>query len=696
MSNPRNKLNQETSPYLLQHADNPVNWQAWNSDSLEQARRDNKPILLSIGYSACHWCHVMAHESFEDKDTARLMNEHFINIKVDREERPDLDKIYQAAHAMLTGRPGGWPLTVFLTPDDRMPFFAGTYFPRQPAHGMPSFSEILSTVTNVFQSRKQDIDEQNRSLKIVLDKMNGHDKKTSTTLNALPLDLARRHLLSIFDPADGGFSQAPKFPHAPMIECCLRRWALSRRQRHDDRDILHAALFTLEKMAMGGIFDHLGGGFCRYATDDQWMIPHFEKMLYDNAQLLPLYGYAWQITGNPLYKQTAMETARWIMHEMQSDQGGYYSALDADSEGEEGNFYLWTRDEIKALLDTDDYPIFAHCFGLDRSENFENKWHLHTYKNNEQLARKFHRDINDIEILLTRCKNILQDARSQRIRPGRDDKILTSWNALTITAMCIAGRIFGQPALIDSARRALDFIHRELWREQRFLVTHKDGKSRLNAYLDDYAYMLNALLQYLQCDWDNTLLEWAEEIAGTLIGQFEDKSRGGFYFTGHDHENLIQRNKSFSDDAIPSGNGIAAYALQKLGMLLGNTHFLTTTENCLKAANDDLQQHAVADSSLLHALEEFLNPGVIIIIRGDRQDINQWQLLCTRNYFPNLLCLAIPADIEPVGVIGEKTPCASTCAYICEGMQCLPPVTDLDEFRTYLENRYPDRENDNE
>ncbi len=689
MSNPNNKLSQETSPYLQQHADNPVNWYAWNSDALQQAREQNKPILLSIGYSACHWCHVMAHESFEDEATAALMNEYFINIKVDREERPDLDKIYQTAHSMLTGRAGGWPLTVFLTPDDQMPFFAGTYFPSEKRYGMPSFSEILNTVHNVYTSRKQDIDEQNRSLKTMLDRMSQHGSKRSDTLNALPLDLARKQLIGEFDHMDGGFSKAPKFPHAAMIERCLRHWAQSRRQQQNDHDIVDAGLFTLNKMAMGGIFDHLAGGFCRYSTDEMWMIPHFEKMLYDNGQLLPVYCDTWRITQNLLHKETALATADWVINEMQSDEGGYYSALDADSEGEEGKFYVWEKDQVKALLDTDDYPIFAHAFGLDRGANFEGKWHLHAYKSVQQLVHKFNQDAGSIRDTLARCKTRLLTERNTRVHPGRDDKILSSWNALMITGMCTAGRVFDKPEYITSARRALDFIHHNLWQEQRLLATYKDGKSHLNAYLDDYAYLLRAILEYLQCDWDNALLQWSIEIADCLIDQFEDHDQGGFYFTSHDHEQLIQRSKSFTDDAMPNGNGVAAYALQKLGLLLADTRYLNAVENTLKAASQDFKQHAIVTCSLLHALEEYVQPGTIIILRGPQQQLRTWQQLFNAYYLPTVMCFAIEDTLTPPSPIDDKQPCASICAYICEGMQCLPPVHSIDEFKQHLESLSP-------
>lgn len=686
-NNPMNQLGTETSPYLLQHASNPVDWYAWNASSLTRAKQENKPILLSIGYSACHWCHVMAHESFEDEATASIMNTHFINIKVDREERPDLDRIYQTAHSILTGRPGGWPLTVFLTPDDQMPFFAGTYFPKQRRYGMPSFSELLHNVNDLFQTRFDEIMQQNNSLHSML---NTEDTPpdSSPALNAMPLDMARRQLLAAFDQQHGGFSKAPKFPHPPMLERALRQWCLTHTHSNDDQAIFDVALLSLHKMAMGGVFDHVGGGFCRYSTDDYWMIPHFEKMLYDNGQLLPLYVYAWQISGNGLFSNTLNLTANWVIREMQSPQGGYYSAQDADSEGEEGKFYVWTQDEIRQQLNTDDYKIFAICFGLDKAANFEHRWHLHRYFTDTELANTFGSTEKDIRKSLSRSCDKLFAVRALRIAPGTDDKILTSWNGLMIRGMCLASRITGDTRYLDSARKAMEFVLHNMWRDNRFLATSKNGKTHLNAYLDDYAYMLLAIVEYLQCRWDNELLIRAVNIADALLENFEDKRHGGFYFTSHDHEQLIQRSKTFSDDAMPSGNGIASLALQRLGLLLGNTNYLGAVERCLHAASPHLNQHAVLHCSMLNTLEEYLNPPTIIILRGNEQEITTWQRTINRYYLPRTLCFAIPDSITLNNSLADKKTRNDTCAYICEGTKCLPPVASLNELLDYLRTRY--------
>ncbi len=683
MNNSDNLLKNETSPYLLQHADNPVNWFPWNEDALNKARDENKPILLSIGYSACHWCHVMAHESFEDEATAALMNQHFINIKVDREERPDLDKIYQTAHSLLTSRPGGWPLTVFLSPQNQMPFFAGTYFPKHKKYNMPTFTEILKMVSEAYHNRQADIEQQNASINKILNQMSSPSQEPDQ-LNSLPLDLARKQLGAAFDRQHGGFSQAPKFPHAPMIERLLRHHLLLSSQNNPDINAYDMATFTLDKMALGGFQDHLGGGFFRYSTDDYWMIPHFEKMLYDNAQLFALYAQSFALTDSPLYRQTLEDAANWLIREMQTSQGGYCSALDADTDKIEGKTYVWTPDEVKQRLNAEDYKIFASKFNLFESANFEDNWHLHSIISNQSLAEQLDTSVDNINQSLNKAQHSLLAHRNLRNQPGRDDKILCSWNALMIRGMSLISKHLNKPEYLDSAFRSAEFIKNTLWKDQRLLASFKDGKAHLNAYLDDYAYLLQALLELLQCKWRPDYFNWALQVADSLLENFEDQQHGGFYFTSHDHEKLLYRSKTFADDAMPNGNAIASYSLLQLGLLCGETRYIDAAERTLKCAYSELSEHAISHCSLLNTLELYLNPRAIIILRGSEPKLQQWKELTDNIYAPGLYCLAIESEQPLPAALRDKQPVGEICAYICEGTQCLPVINKLDSYKSFL------------
>ncbi len=678
-----NHLAGETSPYLLQHAHNPVDWYPWGQKALDKARLENKPILLSVGYSACHWCHVMAHESFEDAQTAALMNALFVNIKVDREERPDIDRVYQTAHSMLAQRPGGWPLTVFLTPDDQVPYFAGTYFPDTPRHGMPAFRDILQRVHDFLRNHEADIRDQNRRLLDALAQMNR--AQGADSLDSLPLDAARQLLEQSFDSTNGGFGRAPKFPHPTSLERLLRHWAAARTDSgQPDRRALHMVSFTLEKMAHGGVFDQLAGGFCRYSVDDQWMIPHFEKMLYDNGPLLALYAEAWAATGNALFERTCHATASWVMREMQAPQGGYYSSLDADSEGEEGKFYVWTPDAVRALLDAQEYRLVARRYGLDGAANFEGHWHLHVYRDLQQLAGEFAQDETALRRTLASAHAKLLQARAQRVRPGRDEKILTSWNALMIRGMAIATRHLGEGAWLDSAQRALDFIRNTLWRDGRLLATFKDDRAHLNAYLDDYVYLIDALLELLQVRWRDADLAFAIELAEVVLTHFSDPA-GGFFFTADDHEALIQRSRPDHDEAMPSGNGIAARVFGRLGHLLGETRYLEAAERTLKSTWQGIRSMPHGHTSLLVALEESLFPFQTVIIRGKPAQLAEWHALANRPYAPARLSLAIPDHATGLpGLLAERSARDQCVAYVCEGTRCGTPITSLQQLRQAL------------
>ncbi len=516
-----NRLIHETSPYLQQHAHNPVDWYPWGAEALERARREDKPILVSIGYSACHWCHVMEHESFEDEEVARVMNELFVCIKVDREERPDLDKIYQTAHQILAQRPGGWPLNMFLTPGDQMPFFGGTYFPKTPKHGMPAFTDLLRHVAEVYAKKRDAIQEQNNSLRDIFGRLQPPGPAPGVHVGPEVLEQAHTELQRQFDTRHGGFGAAPKFPHPTSLELCLHRWARSRHNGAEDQDALHMARHTLAAMAHGGIYDQIGGGFCRYSVDERWEIPHFEKMLYDNAQLLVLYADAWLATGASLFRRIATETAEWVMREMQAPAGGYYSALDADSEGHEGKFYVWTADEIRTLLTPGEWDLVERRFGLQGTPNFEGQWHLNVRADvrRHRRSRCSARNPKSSRGWSRRAAKLFA-AREQRVRPGRDEKILTSWNGLMIQAMAHAGRVLERPDFIASAERAMDFLHAQLWRDQRLLATHKDGKSHLNAYLDDHVFLIAGALELLQARFRRSDLDFALRAGGQRARAF--------------------------------------------------------------------------------------------------------------------------------------------------------------------------------
>jgi uncharacterized protein len=684
----RNRLAAETSPYLLQHADNPVDWYPWGEQALLAAKQDNKPILLSIGYSACHWCHVMAHESFEDPATAALMNQLFVNIKVDREERPDLDKIYQVAQQLITHGSGGWPLTMFLTPDEQAPFFGGTYFPKEPRYGMPAFSDLLRRVADYYREHGAEIAKQNKQLKLAFAGLAPEPAAEGVTLDESPLREARAALERSFDAGFGGFSQAPKFPHPGSIERCMRHWYGTSTQPSPDLKALYMANLTLTRMAEGGIYDQLGGGFSRYSVDGHWMIPHFEKMLYDNGQLLCEYSRASLATGEALYARIAGETADWVLRDMHSPAGGFYSSLDADSEGHEGKFYVWTPSEVQALLTPQEYAAFSRRFGLDRGANFEGEWHLHIYETIDVLAALLRESAQAVAALIESARVKLLKVRELRVWPARDEKILTAWNALMIKGLAIAARALQRPDLADAATAAVDFIRRTLWRDGRLLATYKDGRAHLPAYLDDYAFLADALLELLQTRWRSSDLEFARQLTDVLLSQFEDAGSGGFFFTAADHEQLIHRSKTFSDDAIPSGNGVAGSVLCRLGYLLGELPYLDAAERTLRAAWPMVQQYPSAHMSVVNALEDFLASTQILIIRGDALRVERWSASLSALYAPTRMIFAIPRDAaELPSALAAKRATAGTVAYVCAGMTCSAPLNDLESIALELKLR---------
>ncbi|MDD5034727.1 MAG: thioredoxin domain-containing protein [Methylococcaceae bacterium] len=671
-----NPLVDETSPYLLQHAHNPVHWYPWGDEALDLAKREDKPILLSIGYSACHWCHVMAHESFEDEATAERMNALFVNIKVDREERPDLDKIYQLSHQLLTRSNGGWPLTVFLNPHDLVPFFSGTYFPRQARYNLPGFTDLLDKVEAHYRVNQDALAQHSGAFLTALTSLSDQ-AGASPDIDVSLLPRASSQMGSNFDPQWGGFGGAPKFPHPTSLEFLLRG-----KRGETDR---HSVFFTLRKMAEGGLYDQVGGGFFRYSVDARWEIPHFEKMLYDNGPLLALYSQAHSLTGAPLFRRIAVETAEWVMREMQSPQGGYYSSLDADSEGEEGKFYTWRRQQLVSLLSEQEYALLAPHYGLEEAPNFEGHWHFHLALSLDEIAQRLGIADHEAESLQASARVKLQAAREQRIRPGRDEKILVSWNAMMIRGMAIAGRLLQREDFIASARRAFVFLHQELFREGRLLASWKEGRARFPAYLDDHAFLIDAALELLQSRWESSILDWAVNLADELLLRFEDTPNGGFFFTAHDHETLIHRPKPTLDEAMPSGNGVAALALARLGQMLGEPRYSQAAENTLRAATGSMQRHPHAYGSLLNALDEWVSPPSIIVLRGREQEMEPWRRALMADYSPARLCLAIPeGEIGLPGLLAERKPERTVVAYVCEANRCRSTIRSLAEFQRLL------------
>jgi hypothetical protein len=709
---PANRLIAETSPYLLQHAHNPVDWHPWGPEALERARTENKPILLSVGYSACHWCHVMAHESFEDEETAALMNEWFVNIKVDREERPDIDAIYMEAVQTLTGR-GGWPMTVFLTPDGR-PFYGGTYFPPTPRYGMPSFRQLLGAIADAWQERRRELESAGDRLGEALNR-SSQILPAGTALAPELLDRAARGLLRSHDSVEGGFGQAPKFPQPMNLDFLLQGYCRSR-----DPEMPKAVALTLTKMANGGMYDQLGGGFHRYSTDAHWLAPHFEKMLYDNAQLARTYLHGWQITGQELFRRIVTETLDYVLREMTSPEGGFYSTQDADSEGQEGKFFLWSTEEIASLLGPDDAPLFCAYYDVTERGNFHEAGPganiLHAAREMPEVAREQRVSPERLAAAVTRGREILFAARETRVHPGRDDKILAEWNGLMIHALAEAGAVLARPDYVSAARNAAGFllsrmcisgapgyshsprstiddrlstilhrpssiVHRPS--ELRLFRTYKDGRAHLNAYLEDYAAVAVGLVALYEADFDLRWLQAAEALARTILGHFSDDQGGGFFQTSDDHERLVARRKDFIDSAVPSGNSLAAELFLHLGVLLGKPEYAEYASGIMQLMADAMGAQPGAFGRLLCALDAYLDPGHEIAIIGDpaADDTRALLAVVRRRYLPKgVLALRHPGD-EAAGatvplLAGRGQMDGKATAYVCRDYTCRLPVTE--------------------
>ncbi|MCS6884052.1 MAG: thioredoxin domain-containing protein [Acidobacteriota bacterium] len=679
-----NRLINETSPYLLQHAYNPVDWYPWCNEALQKAKAEDKPILLSIGYSACHWCHVMERESFENEQIADLMNKLFICIKVDREERPDLDQIYMNAVQMMTGS-GGWPLTVFLTPDG-VPFYGGTYFPPVDKYNMPSFPRVLKSVAEAYKTRKHEIQS---TAKEILEELN---KVTSFApsyelLTEHILRKAYHNLAQKYDDRYGGFGQAPKFPQPMNLNFLLQRY-----HKTKDPECLEMVEHTLDCMARGGIYDHLGGGFARYSTDAKWLVPHFEKMLYDNALLAPLYLRAYLVTKRERFRKACVETLEWVLREMTDASGGFYSTLDADSEGIEGKFYLWDKQEIDSLLG-DQAAAFACYYGVTTEGNFEGKNILHIPRPIDEmlnLCAKKHKTA-DFAALLESCRSKLLEARAKRIPPGRDDKILTSWNGLMISALAEAGAVLDRPDFIQAAVKATEFIFSNCFKGDRLMHSYKNNTAKFDAYVEDYAYLSNALISLYEATLDVSWIDRAIQLADKMIELFWDAEHGGFFFTAHDHEELIARLKDYTDDATPSGNSIAATALLKLHALTGEQKYEEKAVQVLRCAAQAMQRFPAGFGQMLCALDIYLNRPTEIVIVGPRSRKDTQELL--RAAYSSADLKKVIAFVSPQEqsrpwplLEGRRMIDDKATAYVCKDLACQKPATDAEELVQQLTN----------
>ena len=664
-----NRLKKEKSDYLLQHADNPVDWYPWSDEAFLIAEQEDKPVMLSIGYSACHWCHVMAHESFEDDATAEIMNKNFINIKLDKEERPDLDKIYQMSQTIITGKTGGWPLTVFMTPK-KFPFFAGTYFPNTERHGLPSFKDILIRVNDFYIDQKRDIELQNIQIKNIFNNLN-KSKESKNIINDDLMEKVKNELLASMDKVHGGFGSAPKFPHINNLEFLIKTL------KNQDKDVLDAINLTLSRMCCSGIFDHLKGGFFRYSVDELWMIPHFEKMLYDNGPMISILANAFRKTGNKMYLNKLSQTCDWLLAEMQSNDGGYYSTIDADSEGIEGKFYVWSDDDLKNILNKEEIDVFKKMFVVYDRPNFDGKYHLHVTKTNESYY------LENIDIANKICKKLLQK-RDERIRPGTDKKVLVSWNALVIEGMINAYKVTENKDYLISARKSFDFIKNNMWQDDKLYACYHD-KACFNAYLDDYAFLSRACLEILKIEWDNSYFDFLIKTTDVLINDFQDKENGGFYFTSDNHEELIYRPKSYMDESLPSGNSIAIGALMELYELTGLTKYIEAVENAINSAHDSLNRSNSSHSSLLLVAPRTDSSKRLIIIRCEESNLSDNQNLINKLDTLNDNIYFITNNITlKVDGLSDKKPQGNFTAYICQNNICLEPISSIEKLIEFM------------
>jgi uncharacterized protein YyaL (SSP411 family) len=678
-----NRLIHEASPYLLQHAHNPVDWYPWGEEALSRAKKEDKPILLSIGYSSCHWCHVMEKESFENEAIAGVMNIRFINIKVDREERPDLDELYMNAVQVMTGS-GGWPMTVFLTPD-LIPFHAGTYFPPEDRGGMPGFSKVLVVVSDYYRSHRGEVEKMEAQLKNTLHQI-AEIIPSQEAVSDKVLVKAFNALESQFDPIYGGFGNAPKFPSSMALSFLLRNWKST-----GSKKALEMVEKTLEKMANGGIYDHLGGGFHRYSVDERWLVPHFEKMLYDNALLSRTYFEAYQATRKERYRHVGEEILNYVLREMKSPEGGFYSTQDADSESAEGKFYVWTRDEIKEVLGKEKVTPFCAYYGVATEGNFERGASvLNIASTLEKVSLLYGIAVADLERVLIEGRQKLYVEREKRVRPGRDEKILTSWNGLMISGFIDGFKVTEKEQYLNGAREAANFVLRKMKKDGGLMRVFNKGKSQVKGYSEDYAFFIQALIDLYEATFETEWLKEAEDLNRRMIHQFWDESNGGFFFTGKENESLIARSKNPYDNATPSANSIAVFNLIRLGYLTGEESFKEKAEQVLYLFYNLLDQHPAGFCQMLSGLCFFLGPQEIGII-GSRNDLKTKTMLkeIYLTYLPNKI-LSLRDPREPIKgkwfpFLTEKGTPEVPTAFVCKGFTCLPPVRNEEELKKILE-----------
>jgi uncharacterized protein YyaL (SSP411 family) len=674
-----NHLRNETSPYLLQHANNPVDWYPWGAEAMKLAREQDKPILLSIGYAACHWCHVMEHESFEDPAIAAQMNVDFVNVKVDREERPDIDSIYMSAVTAMTGG-GGWPMTVFLTPDGK-PFYAGTYFPNEPRYGMPSFRQILTGVSEAWKKDRGNVERSAQEVATQLRALSAVDLGQGR-LDPDIFRSALRVLEQSFDATWGGFGGAPKFPQPMTLEFLLRECL-----RDEDSSALSMAETTLEKMARGGVYDQIGGGFARYSVDDRWLVPHFEKMLYDNAQLARVYLHAWQITANPFYRRITEETLDHALREMRHEEGGFYSSQDADSEGEEGKFYLWSADEIREALGPD-ADLFMRVYGVSDEGNWEGRNILSLHLDPKGLAAQMGDDPDALSARLAAAKKELYRIRSERVWPGLDDKVLTSWNGLMLAALAEAGRALGRADYLEAAQKNAEFLHRTMRRESGalFRTWRAGSQAKLNGYLEDYAILADGLLTLSEATFDPRWVEWARELAEQMMNHFRDHEHGGFFDTPDDHEELIHRPKNLQDNAVPSGNSVAVAVLSKLSLLTAQRDYWEVAEQTVSTMVKLMSQYPNGFGQWLNALAFMLSEPLEIALVGNQEQLEPLLEVLHRGYRPFQVVAGAAQTEEATLPLLRNRPQVDGkgTAYVCRRFVCREPVTEASALEDQL------------